>query len=101
MLLALTSEADQGKAEALARALLQRRLVACASLQPQQALYHWRGRLETAPEVQLLLKSEARHRDALEAAVHELHSYDTPEWLVWLADASAGYGGWLGAELAP
>ncbi|MEB3173085.1 MAG: divalent-cation tolerance protein CutA [Cyanobacteriota bacterium] len=101
VLLALTSEADHGKAEALARALLQRRLVACVSLQPQQALYHWQGRLESAAEVQLLIKTDTHRRAALEAAVRELHSYDTPEWLVWSAVASQAYGRWLAGELAP
>ena len=31
----------------------------------------------------------------LEAAVHSLHSYDTPEWLHWPAGAGAAYGQWL------
>ena len=99
VVLALTSEADQARAEALALALLERRLVACVSLQPQRALYHWHGALETASEVQLLLKTDAQHLPALAAAVRELHSYDTPEWLVWPVSASASYGSWLAAEL--
>jgi len=101
VMLALTSEADQAKAEALALALLERRLVACVSLQPQRALYHWHGQLESATEVQLLLKTDARRLDDLAAAVHALHSYATPEWLVWPAAASSSYAGWLAAELAP
>ena len=101
VMLALTSEADQAKAEALALALLERRLVACVSLQPQRALYHWQGRLETAAEVQVLLKTDAEHLGELAAAVRALHSYETPEWLVWPAAASSDYGGWLAAELAP
>ena len=99
--LALTSEASEAQAQALALALLERRLVACVSLQPVRSHYHWQGRLEQASEVQLLLKTDAAHLADLEAAVHALHSYDTPEWLLWPAQASGPYGRWLGGELAP
>lgn len=100
VLLALTTEADQQRAEALARELLQRRLVACVSLQPVQSLYLWEGQLQTSPEVQLLLKTGAAQVAALAAAVQQLHSYDTPQWLVWPAEASTTYGAWL-AEVLP
>ena len=46
LVVALTTEGDQGRAEALAEALLERRLVACVSLQPQRSMYRWNGRLE-------------------------------------------------------
>lgn len=100
VVLALTTEASAAQAEALAQALLERRLVACVSLQPLRSLYWWQGQLEHSEEVQLLLKTDASRLEALQLAVHQLHSYDTPEWLVWPASASAGYGRWLAAELA-
>lgn len=99
-ILALTTEATSELAEALARALLARGLVACVSLQPSRSLYVWNGRLEHAQEVQLLLKTDAAHLAALQQAVLELHSYDTPEWLCWPASTSAAYGSWLAAVLS-
>ena len=93
--LALTTEASEVLAEALARRLLADGLVACVSLQPLQSLYIWQEQLEQAKEVQLLLKTDAGRLAALEAAVHRLHSYETPEWVAWPARASAGYGAWL------
>lgn len=101
VMLALTTEASAEQARALARALIERGLVACVSLQPVSSLYVWQGRLEQSEEVQLLLKTEARHLAALAAAVHRLHSYDTPEWLTWPARASLGYGDWLQGVLSP
>jgi len=95
LILALTTEADGERAEAMARELLDRRLAACVALTPLSSLYHWRGALERSQEVQLLIKSQASQLQALEAAVHSLHSYDTPEWLLWSVAASAGYGSWL------
>ena len=95
VVLALTTEANRTKAEALARQLLERRLAACVALQPQEAIYWWQGKLEASEEVQLLIKSSPELLDSLSEAVQELHSYDTPEWLCWLASSSQGYGDWI------
>jgi periplasmic divalent cation tolerance protein len=97
----LTTEADQERAEQLALALLERGLVACASLHPVVSLYRWQGRLERAEEVQLLLKTSPEHLEALHAALGELHGYDTPEWIHWRADSEGAYGRWLNEQLAP
>ena len=101
VMLALTTEADQQRAEALAQQLLDRSLVACVSLQPVRSLYHWQGRIERSQEVQLLCKTSPSALPALEAAVRALHSYDTPEWLVWPATASVDYAAWLTGVVAP
>ena len=93
-MLAITTEADEHRAIALARALLQRRLVACVSLRPLRSLYRWQDRIEDNQEVELLLKTTPERLAELEAAVRDLHSYDTPEWLSWSAAASSGYAAW-------
>ena len=98
--LALTAEGDQERAETLAEALLQRRLVACVSLQPVRSTYHWQGGLVRENEVQLLMKTSSRCLDALKQAVMTLHSYDTPEWLSWNVDAAPAYREWLLSELS-
>ena len=100
LVLALTTEGDQDRAEALAEALLERRLVACVSFQPQRSFYRWRGRLERGSEVQMLLKTTAAGLEVLRETVMELHSYDTPEWLTWPVDAAPAYGAWVLGELS-
>ena len=100
LMLVLTTEGDLARAEALAEALLERRLVACVSLQPLQSLYRWNGELQRETEVQLLLKTSTHQLQRLQTAVMELHSYDTPEWLAWPAAASAGYGDWALEQLS-
>ena len=100
LVVALTTEGDQGRAEALAEALLERRLVACISLQPQRSMYRWNGRLERGSEVQLLLKTSPCCLDVLRQTVMELHSYDTPEWICWPVDAAPAYGQWALAEIS-
>ena len=100
LVLALTTEGDQDRAEALAETLLERRLVACVSLLPQRSLYRWRGHLERESEVQMLLKTSAADLELLRETVMDLHSYDTPEWLSWPVDAAPAYGAWVLGELS-
>jgi periplasmic divalent cation tolerance protein len=94
VVLVVTTEADEPRALALARALLERRLVACVSLRPVRSLYRWQGRIEDSQEVELLLKTTPGRLAELEIAVHQLHSYDTPEWLCWSAVAGGDYAAW-------
>ena len=96
-LLALTTEASHAQAEHLAEQLLERRLAACVALKPVESLYRWQGKLERSDEVQLLIMSDPRCATALEQAVRELHSYATPQWLTWSAEASADYAAWMSA----
>ena len=99
LVLALTTERNQEQAELLARQLLERRLVACVSLLPIHSLYVWDGQLQRDPEVQLMLKTSRFCVEALQEAVLQLHSYDTPEWITWPVRASQAYGDWLQQEL--
>jgi periplasmic divalent cation tolerance protein len=94
-ILALTTEASVEQAEALAMKLLERRLAACVALKSVESLYRWNGRIERSSEVQLMIKSHSSCATALEAAVRELHSYSTPQWLLWPAEASSDYAAWL------
>ena len=93
--LALTTEASESLALQLAETLLERRLAACVALKPVQSLYRWQGRLERSSEVQLLIKTHPTCLEALEQAVLELHSYDTPQWLHWPVSAGDAYAAWL------
>ena len=98
LLLALTTEANLALAEALAETLLARQLAACVAISSVRSVYHWQGELERNDEVQLLIKSHPLRLAELEAAVHQLHSYATPEWIHWQANCSPAYGSWLAAS---
>ena len=97
--LCLTTEADASRAEALAEALVERGLAACVALSPVRSLYRWRGALERSQEVQLLIKTQPSRMAELERVVRQLHSYDTPEWIHWPAEAGAAYGAWVAESL--
>lgn len=95
LVLVLTTEADEDKADALAQALVEQGLAACVSRLPVRSTYRWRGELESAQEVQLLIKTTRDGWPRLEQGLRALHSYDTPELLHWEVQASAAYGAWV------
>jgi periplasmic divalent cation tolerance protein len=97
----LTTVANADEAERLGRTLVEERLAACATLVPAvQSIYRWEGQVECSTETLLLLKTSAEQLPALEARLHQLHSYQTPEFLVLKVDAgSRGYLDWLHASL--
>jgi len=96
----LTSEATPERADALARALLEQRLVACVSMLPVRSHYRWQGAVETAEEVKLLLKTSPAQLNALHRALHALHGYQMPEWIVLGGSSGGDYGLWLEEQLA-
>jgi periplasmic divalent cation tolerance protein len=90
------------KAERLARTLVDEGLAACATLVPSvRSIYRWQGKVEDATEALLLLKTSADQLSALEKRLHQLHSYETPEFLALRVEAgSRGYLDWMLANLS-
>ena len=97
----LTATASPDEAARLARALVEERLAACATWIPAaQSIYHWQGQVESASESILMLKTSPEQIAALEVRLHQLHSYQTPEFLVLDVDsASHPYLEWLQQSL--
>jgi periplasmic divalent cation tolerance protein len=100
VLLVYTSLPDHGAAQQLARALVEQRLAACVSvLAPCSSTYRWRGAIETAQEVPVIVKTCAERYAALEAAIRRLHPYELPEIVAVPAERGlAEYLEWVGAE---
>lgn len=70
---------DRDSAEAIARACVGERLAACANIGAGvTSLYTWKGKVEQADEIPLLLKTRAALFDALSARVRALHPYEVP-----------------------
>jgi periplasmic divalent cation tolerance protein len=93
----LVTAPDLKTARTLARAALQARLIACANLIPKiESHYWWRGKMESAAEVLLILKTPKSKLVSLEKLVLAKHPYDTPEFLVLpLTAGSKKYLDWL------
>lgn len=89
------------EAKRIAQALLEERLAACINIIDNvSSVYRWKGSIEAAQEVLLLIKTRAEKLEALETAVRRLHSYDLPEFVVLKIDAgSMAYLKWINESL--
>ena len=88
---------DLKTARALAKAALAAKLIACANLVPKiESHYRWQGKVESAAEVLLILKTTKTKLPALEKLMLDRHPYDTPEFIVSPLVAGNGkYLAWL------
>lgn len=93
----LTTESTLEEANKLGRALVEERLVACATLLPVvQSIYHWNDQVQSGPETMVMLKTTADKLEALEARLRQLHTYRVPEFLVLpLEYSSKKYLEWM------
>ena len=93
---------DKATASAIAERIVGERLAAAANIHaPVSSCYHWKGWIERASEVPLVLKTQRSLSEALAARIAELHPYDTPcilgievtlvnqTFLPWLIDETA------------
>ena len=90
-------------ARKIARAVVEKRLAACVNVvqSPVESLYTWKGRLESARERLLLIKTTAERLSLLEREVKRLHTYAVPEFIALpIAEGSPEYLAWLGETTA-
>lgn len=90
------------QARAISRALVERKLAACAQMSTIESFYTWQGEVQNEQEYRVLAKTtEDRYAD-VEAAIRELHTYDLPAihafelahvfepYAKWVAENSSG-----------
>lgn len=97
----LCTAPDEATAQELAALVLAEKLAACVTLLPgATSLYYWEGKMEQEYEVQMLLKSDITHQEALLACLKSHHPYQTPELLVLpVTHGDSDYLSWLYASL--
>ena len=92
------------QAQTIARKLVEQRLAACGNVfeAPVRSIYRWKGKVDSAREYLLILKSSRRRFAALEKAVRRLHSYDVPEIIALpVVAGSRAYLGWISESTSP
>ncbi len=101
-MIVLVTCASTAEAKRIARALVDARLAACGNIleAPVHSIYRWKGRVETAREFLLIIKTSRRRFAALEKTVKRMHSYDVPEIIALsIAAGSANYLNWIGESV--
>lgn len=84
-------------AERLAHGLVTAGFAACVNIVPSiRSVYRWRGAVETADEVLLIVKGATANFAAIEAYIRAEHPYELPELLaVPVVAGLAAYVSWL------
>lgn len=97
----VTTPPDQ--ALPIAEALVARELVACVNIVSHvQSFYRWKGTVEHDDEALLVIKTTRAAVPALDAALGELHPYDTFELVALdVVGGAADYLSWIGDSVAP
>ena len=99
-LLVLTNVPDAASAEKIATALIDSRAVACVNvLAACHSIYRWQGRVETAAEIPLLIKTTVANYPLVEQIVRAQHPYDVPELIaIPITHGLPAYLEWLATE---
>lgn len=100
-IVALSTCENMDEAAKIARSLVEKRLAACVNIVPGvQSVYHWKGAVEQASEVLIVIKTSRPLLSAVHAEIERLHSYELPEMIaLQIVDGSERYLEWLAAGL--
>lgn len=91
------------EARRIARALVGGGLAACVNLVhgPVESIYRWKGRVKSAKERLLAIKTSRRRFAGVERVVRRLHSYRVPEIIALpIAQGSRDYLAWMSASVS-
>ena len=66
------------EAQAMARALVERKLAACAQISEIESFYTWNDAVQNDKEFRVLFKTTSELYQTVENAIRELHSYELP-----------------------
>jgi len=100
--LVLSTAGSLEEARKIARHLVEQRLAACVNVVPQvESVYRWQGKVESAQEWLLLIKTTAALFESVRAAIRQIHSYDLPECIaLTIAEGGVEYLAWIGESVA-
>jgi periplasmic divalent cation tolerance protein len=91
------------EARKIGRSLVESRYAACANILsvPVQSIYRWKGKVQSASEFLVILKTSRRRLPALEREVRRLHSYEVPEVIALpIERGSSAYLKWISKAVA-
>lgn len=93
----LTTCETEEEAARIAETLVGSRLAACVNVLPgMKSVYRWKGAVESARELLLLIKTSRELLSEVQAAIEKIHSYEVPECIALpVVDGSATYLEWL------
>ena len=100
VLLVLTNLPDRDNAQRMAHLLVETRAAACVNILPEcSSVYRWQGKIESASEVQLMVKTTRSAYARVEELIRSHHPYELPEIIaVSVASGLPAYLQWVASE---
>src|SRR5438309_262903 len=97
----VTTCESAAEADTIASALVEKKLAACVNILPGvTSVYRWKGSVDRASEIMLLIKTGRALLAQVQAEIGRLHSYEVPELIaLQIVDGSERYLEWLGEGL--
>ena len=87
-----------GEAQRIGKTVVEKKLAACVNILRGglESAYRWKGRVERAKEVLMIIKTTVGKLRELEREVKRMHSYDVPEFIVLpIVEGSREYLDWV------
>jgi len=69
---------NKAEAKKIAKLLLQKRLIACATFFPIESSFWWKGKINNAKEVVALLTTKESNWEKVKNIIKKMHSYEVP-----------------------
>jgi periplasmic divalent cation tolerance protein len=96
----VTTVGSKKEARAVAHALVDARLAACAQISKIDSIYAWKGKIESGKEYRVPLKTVEARYSAVERAIREMHSYELPAIHSFAFEhVSPAYADWIEASV--
>ncbi|MCL2673504.1 MAG: divalent-cation tolerance protein CutA [Alphaproteobacteria bacterium] len=90
---------SQAQADKIAAALLENRAASCVQTAPIKSAYRWKGKIEHADEIRLVIKTRDELYPKVEETIKSNHSYETPQIVkVGITDGLPAYLDWITEE---
>ena len=97
----LTTAANEEEAHSIAELLLNQRTAACINVVPGvDSLFWWQGKLDSAKESILVIKTRASLVPEIVEIVKKVHSYEIPEIIALpITSGNADYLEWIDSNV--
>ena len=69
--------ANSEEADKISQSLLTKHLIVCAKKLPVSSSFLWKGKIDSASEILLIMDSWQEHFDTIENEIRKIHSYET------------------------
>lgn len=92
--------ANNREADKISKALLEKRLIACAKKLSVSSIFRWKGKIDNAKEIIVMLESVEENFEKINAVVKKLSTYETYIlFSIPVSKTTKGIENWLKKEL--